>query len=63
MLEYHAKFTIYEIAPAIVAAIALTHRRPHGRKAQNTREQLDVKARDRVRLVKMQAEKKNNDIT
>lgn len=44
---------------AIVAAIALTHRRFNdGRKGQNAQAQIAVKRADRVRIVKMAAEKK-----
>jgi len=43
---------------SIVAAIALTHRRPKGRKSQNTRAQIAIRRQDRVRLVKMKSEKK-----
>lgn len=42
---------------AIVAAIALTHRRPVDRKGQNTSQQVAVRREDRVRLVKMKTEK------
>ncbi len=41
---------------AIVAAIALTHRRRPGLKQQNVARQVAVKAADRVRVVKMPAE-------
>jgi NADH-quinone oxidoreductase subunit J len=41
---------------AIVAAIALTHRRRPGLKQQNVSRQVAVKAADRVRVVKMPAE-------
>lgn len=44
---------------SIVAAIALTHRRPHGTKTQNSAAQIAVRREDRVRLVKMKSEKKN----
>lgn len=43
---------------AIVAAIALTHRKPMGRKSQNSSAQIAVKRDQRVRLIKMPAEKK-----
>ena len=43
---------------AIVAAITLTMRRRPGLKAQNIAAQVAVKASDRVRLVSMEAEKK-----
>lgn len=43
---------------AIVAAISLTHRDPKKRKSQNPSEQIAVRRRDRVRLIKMTAEKK-----
>ncbi len=43
---------------AIVAAIALAHRKAHGRKSQNSAEQIAVRAADRMRLVKMKVEKK-----
>lgn len=45
---------------AIVAAIALTHRKPQGMKTQNSAAQIAVKRSDRVRLVKMQSEKKQS---
>ena len=43
---------------AIVAAITLTMRKRPGLKVQNIGKQVAVKAKDRVRIVKMQAEKK-----
>ncbi len=43
---------------AIVAAIALTHRKPKDRKSQNTNAQIAVNPKDRMRLVKMRSEKK-----
>lgn len=43
---------------AIIAAIALTHRKPKDRKSQNTSAQIAVRPENRMRLVKMQAEKK-----
>jgi len=43
---------------AIIAAIALTMRKRAGTKVQNPAEQVKVRARDRVRVVKMEAEKK-----
>ena len=44
---------------AIVAAITLTMRRRPGLKVQNIAEQVAVRAKDRVRVVKMDAEKKS----
>jgi len=44
---------------AIVAAIALTMRRRPGTKYQNPAQQIRVSRNERVRLVKMSAEKKN----
>jgi NADH-quinone oxidoreductase subunit J len=44
---------------AIVAAITLTMRKRPGLKLQNIAEQVAVRAKDRVRLVKMKAEKKS----
>jgi NADH-quinone oxidoreductase subunit J len=41
---------------AIVAAITLTMRRRPGHKVQNVRRQVAVRAKDRVRIVKMDAE-------
>jgi NADH-quinone oxidoreductase subunit J len=43
---------------AIVAAITLTMRKRPGLKVQNIAKQVAVKAKDRVRIVKMDAEKK-----
>lgn len=43
---------------AIVAAIALTHRKPEGRKSQNESQQMAVQRNQRVRLVNMPSEKK-----
>ncbi len=43
---------------AIVAAIALTHRRPEGRKSQNASDQIAVQRDQRIRLIKMPSEKK-----
>ena len=45
---------------AIIAAIALTLRRRAGTRMQNPAEQVKVHARDRVRVVKMEAEKKQS---
>ncbi len=44
---------------AMVAAITLTMRKRPGLKLQNISEQVAVRAKDRVRLVKMDAEKKS----
>ena len=44
---------------AIIAAITLTMRRRPGLKAQNISKQVAVRAKDRVRVVKMDAEKKS----
>jgi len=43
---------------AIVAAISLTHREPTRRKSQNVNQQIAVRAKDRMRLVKMKSDKK-----
>ncbi|MGB5728112.1 MAG: NADH-quinone oxidoreductase subunit J, partial [Thiogranum sp.] len=43
---------------AIIAAIALTLRKRPETKKQNTAEQVKVRSTDRVRLVKMKAEKR-----
>ncbi|MBT8108105.1 MAG: NADH-quinone oxidoreductase subunit J [Gammaproteobacteria bacterium] len=43
---------------AIVAAITLTMRKRPGLKVQNVAEQVAVRAKDRIRVVKMDAEKK-----
>ncbi|HTW38714.1 MAG TPA: NADH-quinone oxidoreductase subunit J [Steroidobacteraceae bacterium] len=43
---------------AIVAAISLTMRRRHGYKAQDVSRQVAVRARDRVRIVPMEPEKR-----
>jgi NADH-quinone oxidoreductase subunit J len=43
---------------AIVAAIALTMRRRQGLKAQDISRQVSVRAADRVRIVKVEAEKR-----
>ena len=45
---------------AIVAAISLAQRTPRQRKAQNIDKQLSVRRQDRITLVKMQSEKKND---
>lgn len=47
---------------AIIAAISLAFRGPHRRKSQNPSAQIAVRPEDRVRLIKMPAEKKG-DIT
>lgn len=47
---------------AIIAAISLTHRRPKGRKQQNTAAQIAVRPEDRVKLIKMASEKKPQTI-
>ena len=44
---------------AIVAAIALTMRKRAGYKAQDVSRQVAVRAKDRVRLVQMQPEKRS----
>lgn len=41
---------------AIIAAIALAHRRPKGRKIQHPSTQIDVRPEDRIRLVNMPSE-------
>jgi NADH-quinone oxidoreductase subunit J len=43
---------------AIIAAITLTMRRRPGLKVQNIAKQVAVRAKDRIRVVKMDAEKK-----
>lgn len=43
---------------AIVAAISLAHRIPKRRRVQNISKQLQVRSKDRLRLVKMPSEKK-----
>jgi len=43
---------------AIVAAITLTMRKRPGRKLQNMSEQVSVRAEDRLRMVRMQSEKR-----
>ena len=43
---------------AIIAAITLTMRKRPGLKVQNIAKQVAVRAKDRVRVVKMDAEKK-----
>jgi NADH-quinone oxidoreductase subunit J len=43
---------------AIVAAIALTMRHPHGLKTQDISRQVSVRAADRVRIVKVEADKR-----
>jgi NADH-quinone oxidoreductase subunit J len=44
---------------AIIAAIVLTMRRREGMKAQDVAAQVSVRAEDRIRIVKMDAEKKS----
>ena len=46
------------LLPAIVAAITLTMRKRPGLKVQDIAAQVAVRAKDRVRIVKMEAEKK-----
>jgi len=48
---------------AIVAAISLAHRTPKQRKSQNISQQVRVRSEDRLRLVKMPAEKRQHDLT
>ncbi len=60
---YTEHFYAFEIAAvilllAIIAAITLTMRKRPGLKVQNISKQVAVRAKDRVRLVKMDAEKK-----
>ncbi|HSW71257.1 MAG TPA: NADH-quinone oxidoreductase subunit J, partial [Gammaproteobacteria bacterium] len=45
---------------AIIAAISLAHRVPKFKKTQNISAQLRVRREDRLRLVKMPVEKKND---
>ena len=45
---------------AIVAAISLTHRKPHHRKTQNISNQIAVKRADRVKLIAMPSVKKSD---
>lgn len=58
--EYLLPFEISAVIllTAIVAAISLSHRKPKGRKSQLISKQIDINPKDRIRLVKMQAEKK-----
>src|SRR3990167_8621794 len=58
--EYAYPFEVAAVLllTAIIAAIALTHRRPLGRRAQITGKQLEARPSDRVRLVKMPTEKR-----
>jgi NADH-quinone oxidoreductase subunit J len=60
--EYAYPFEIAGVIllAAIVAAISLAHRLPRKRKQQNIAEQLKVRREDRIRLVKMPTEKKND---
>jgi len=44
---------------AIIAAISLTMRKGKSKKSQNPEDQVKVKSRDRMRIVKMESEKKN----
>ena len=46
---------------AIIAAIALTMRRRPGLKAQDVAKQVAVRREDRVRVIKMPAERRNDD--
>ena len=50
-------FNFVAFARAIVAAIALTMRHRTGLKAQDVGAQVSVRAKDRIRIVKMPAEK------
>lgn len=43
---------------AIIAAISLTHRKPKHRKVQNISDQISVRREDRIRVLKIPAEKK-----
>jgi NADH-quinone oxidoreductase subunit J len=47
---------------AIVAAIVLTHRDPRERKKQDPAMQVRVKAKDRIRIVKMPTSKKSGEV-
>jgi NADH-quinone oxidoreductase subunit J len=62
--EYAYPFEIAAVLllTAIVAAISLTHRKPHRRKAQDISAQIAVKRADRVKLIKMPSEKKMNTV-
>lgn len=54
---YPFEIAAFILLVAIVAAITLTHRRRQGALYQNIDEQVRVRREDRVRLVKMQAER------
>lgn len=58
--EYAYPFEVAAVLllTAIVAAIALTHRKPEGRKSQIASNQIAVQRNQRVRLIKMPSEKK-----
>ncbi len=58
--EYAYPFEIAAIIllTAIIAAICLTHRPPKNRKVQNVNAQLQVQARNRIRILNMPSEKK-----
>jgi NADH-quinone oxidoreductase subunit J len=46
---------------AIIAAIALTHRKRRETKYQEPREQVKVRARDRLRVLSIPAERRDNE--
>lgn len=58
--EYAYPFEISGVLllTAIVAAISLTHRKSVGRKGQIPRQQIDIRRKDRVRLIDLPTEKK-----
>lgn len=61
--EYAYPFEIAGVLllAAIIAAITLTHRVPQKRKVQDPNAQMKVRREDRVRLIKMKAERRESD--
>ena len=57
-MKKHALWAPVILLLAIIAAITLTMRKRPGLKVQNIGKQVAVRAKDRVRVVKMDAEKK-----
>lgn len=60
--EYAYPFEISAVLllTSIIAAICLTHRHPKKRKVQNIADQINIQRDQRIKLVSMPAEKKNN---
>ncbi len=57
---YPFEISAVMLLTAIVAAIGLSHRKPKNRKSQDPSQQISVVAKDRIKLLNMASEKKQN---